>query len=130
MARLDGLGEAQELARLLSVIGREASFDLLRAVSEFDDTELESGLDRLVEPDLVRRRHAPSGTVYVFKHWLVQDVAYESLLRSRGGATTNGSPACCPTSCPRSSRPSPSSWPITWIALGWTARRSSTPTRR
>ncbi len=64
------------------MIGREASFDLLRAVSEFDDTELESGLDRLVETDLVRRRHAPSGTVFVFKHWLVQDVAYESLLRS------------------------------------------------
>ena len=82
MARLDGLGEAQELARLLSVIGREASFELMRVVSDLDDGELESGLDRLVETDLVRRRHAPSGTVFVFKHWLVQDVAYESLLRS------------------------------------------------
>jgi class 3 adenylate cyclase/predicted ATPase len=82
MARLEGLGEAKEVARLLSVLGREASFELLRAVSELDDAELESALDRLVETDLVRRRHSPSGTGYVFKHWLVQDVAYESLLRS------------------------------------------------
>ena len=82
MARLDGLGEAKEVARLLAVLGREASFELLRVVSELDDAELESGLDRLVETDLVRRRHSPSGTAYVFKHWLVQDVAYESLLRS------------------------------------------------
>jgi class 3 adenylate cyclase/predicted ATPase len=82
MARLDGLGEANEVARLLSVLGREASFDLLRVVSELDDAELESGLDRLVETDLVRRRHSAAGTAYVFKHWLVQDVAYESLLRS------------------------------------------------
>ncbi len=82
MARLDGLGEAKEVARLLSVLGREASFELLRVVSQLDDAELESALDRLVDTDLVRRRHSPTGgDVYVFKHWLVQDVAYESLLR-------------------------------------------------
>jgi class 3 adenylate cyclase/predicted ATPase len=82
MARLDGLGEAKEVARLLSVFGREASFELLGLVSELDDSELEAGLDRLVETDLVRRRDWLSGSAYVFKHWLVQDVAYESLLRS------------------------------------------------
>ncbi|HEX6763529.1 MAG TPA: adenylate/guanylate cyclase domain-containing protein [Gaiellaceae bacterium] len=82
MARLDGLGEAKEVARLLSVLGREAPFELLRAVSDLEEAELEAALDRLVETDLVRRRHSPSGAVYVFKHWLVQDVAYESLLRS------------------------------------------------
>jgi class 3 adenylate cyclase/predicted ATPase len=82
MARLDGLGEAREVAQILSVVGREASFELLRTVSQLDDTELETGLDRLVETDLVRRRDAPAGTIYMLKHWLVQDVAYESLLRS------------------------------------------------
>jgi predicted ATPase/class 3 adenylate cyclase len=82
LARLDGLGEARAVAQVLSVVGREAPFELLRAVSELDDSELEAGLDRLVDRDLVRRRHSPAGTNYVLKHWLVQDVAYESLLRS------------------------------------------------
>jgi class 3 adenylate cyclase/predicted ATPase len=82
LARLDGLGEARAVAQVLSVVGRESPFELLRSVSELDDSELEAGLDRLVDRDLVRRRHAPSGTSYALKHWLVQDVAYESLLRS------------------------------------------------
>ena len=82
MARLDGLGEAREVAQVLSVVGREAPFELLRVVSQLDDSELEAGLDRLVETDLVRRRHSPAGVSYALKHWLVQDVAYESLLRS------------------------------------------------
>ncbi len=82
MARLDRLGEAREVAQTLSVVGREATFDLLRVISALDDPELEAGLDRLVETDLVRRRHSPAGATYVLKHWLLQDVAYESLLRS------------------------------------------------
>jgi class 3 adenylate cyclase/predicted ATPase len=82
MARLDALGEARAVAQVLSVVGREAPFELLRMVSHLDDGELEAGLDRLVETDLVRRRHSPAGSRYVLKHWLVQDVAYESLLRS------------------------------------------------
>lgn len=82
MARLDGLGEARAVAQVLSVVGREAPFELLRVVSQLDDTELEVGLDRLVDTDLVRRRHSAAGTSYVLKHWLIQDVAYESLLRS------------------------------------------------
>ena len=82
MARLDGLGEARAVAQVLSIVGREAPFELVRVVSQLDDAELEAGLDRLVETDLVRRRHSAAGTRYVLKHWLVQDVAYESLLRS------------------------------------------------
>jgi class 3 adenylate cyclase/predicted ATPase len=82
MARLDGLGEARAVAQVLSVVGREAPFELLRAASQLDDNELEAGLDRLVDTDLVRRRHSTAGSSYVLKHWLIQDVAYESLLRS------------------------------------------------
>jgi class 3 adenylate cyclase/tetratricopeptide (TPR) repeat protein len=82
LARLDGLGEARAVAQVLSVVGREASLDLLRTVSELDATELEAGLDRLVDTDLVRRQRSPAGTSYALKHWLIQDVAYESLLRS------------------------------------------------
>jgi class 3 adenylate cyclase/predicted ATPase len=82
MARLDRLGESREVAQTLSVVGREATFELLRLVSPLDDGELEAGLDRLIETDLVRRRHSPAGATYGLKHWLVQDVAYESLLHS------------------------------------------------
>ena len=83
MARLDRLGPAREVAQVLSVVGREASTDLLRAVSLLDYDELEAGLERLVGSDLVRRRDVSAQPTYRFKHWLVQDVAYESLLRSR-----------------------------------------------
>jgi predicted ATPase len=82
MARLDGLGEARDVAQVLSVVRREASFELLRRVADLDDSELEAGLDRLVDTDLARRRHSLHGETYVLKHWLVQDVAYESMLRS------------------------------------------------
>jgi class 3 adenylate cyclase/tetratricopeptide (TPR) repeat protein len=82
LARLDGLGEARAVAQVLSVVGSEASFELLREASELDEGELESGLERLEDTDLVRRHHSPAGTTYALKHWLIQDVAYESLLRS------------------------------------------------
>ena len=82
MARLDVLGPSKEVAQVLSVVGREASFELLRLASGLDDASLEEGLDRLVDADIVRRRHSASSRVYGLKHWLVQDVAYESMLRS------------------------------------------------
>jgi class 3 adenylate cyclase/predicted ATPase len=100
MARLDRLGEAREVAQILSVVGREASLDLLRIVSDLQDSELEHGLDRLVETDLVRRRDAPGGTSYVLKHWLVQDVAYESLLRNARRRYHERIAAALPTELP------------------------------
>ena len=122
LARLDGLGEARAVAQVLSVVGREAPFELLRAVSELDDSELKAGLDRLVDRDLVRRRHSPAGTNYVLKHWLVQDVAYESLLRSSRRRYHGRVAAALPPSCPRSSRPSRSSSPT----ISWRPRRTAT----
>lgn len=100
MARLDRLGEAREVAQVLSVVGREASLELLRIVSDLEDSELEEGLDRLVETDLVRRRHSRAGTSFVLKHWLVQDVAYESLLRSARRRYHERIAAALPTELP------------------------------
>jgi predicted ATPase len=83
MARLDRLGDVKEIAQFASALGREFSTDLLSSVSPWEDTRLEEGLESLVRADLIRRQNAGQDQVYVFKHALVQDTAYESLLRSR-----------------------------------------------
>ncbi len=80
MARIDRLGSARSLAQLMATVGREVGEDFLRAL--VPDEQLEEQLASIVSTDLVRRRRAGRQTSYVFKHWLVRDVAYESLLRS------------------------------------------------
>jgi len=82
MARLDRLGAAREVAQVLAVQGRDVGADFLAAISQMDRDQLEEGLDRLLAADLVRRRDAAGEPTYVFKHSLIRDVAYESLLRS------------------------------------------------
>ena len=82
MARLDRLGGAREVAQVLAVQGRDVGSDFLATVADLDRDELEAGLEELVELDLVRRLRSGATTTYVFKHWLIRDVAYESLLRS------------------------------------------------
>ncbi|MBT3791068.1 MAG: AAA family ATPase [Alphaproteobacteria bacterium] len=83
MARLDQLGSAKDVAQAGAVIGREFSPELLAAVAGLSDTELTSELDKLVEAELIFRRGWPPSQVYVFKHALVQDAAYSSLLRDK-----------------------------------------------
>lgn len=83
MARLDRLGEAKEVAQLAAVIGRVFSFELLAAVSRFEPAALRRGLDELLRADLVHRRGSAPRTRYVFKHALIQDAAYLSLLNSQ-----------------------------------------------
>ena len=78
MARLDRLGSAKEVAQIGAVIGREFSHALLVAVLH---GELESSLDRLVSAGLVFRQGVPPNATYLFKHALVQDAAYGTLLR-------------------------------------------------
>ena len=81
MARLDRLATGKTIAQLGSVIGREFSWALLRAISPLGEEELRHGLDRLVEAELVYRWGTPPSAKYAFKHSLVQNAAYESLLR-------------------------------------------------
>ncbi len=81
MARLDRLVTAKAVAQYGSVIGRQFSYALLQAVSELDDATLHRELERLVEVELVYQRGVLPQSTYLFKHALVQDTAYESLLK-------------------------------------------------
>ena len=81
MARLDRLGSAKEIAQIGSVIGREFSHALLAAVIRKPGAELLSALDRLIEAGLLFRQGLPPHASYLFKHALVQDAAYGTLLR-------------------------------------------------
>ena len=86
-ARLDRLGEAREVAQIGAVLGRDFSYRLLSDVSStaagFDEPRLQAALDRLTEADLLFADGAPPTAAYRFKHALIQDAAYESLLKSR-----------------------------------------------
>jgi class 3 adenylate cyclase/tetratricopeptide (TPR) repeat protein len=83
MARLDSLGAAREIAQVAAVVGREFSYELLAAVSEVPDADLQAGLKSLADAELVYARGMPPEATYIFKHALVRDVAYETLLKSR-----------------------------------------------
>jgi class 3 adenylate cyclase/tetratricopeptide (TPR) repeat protein len=81
MARLDRLGPAKEVAQIGAAIGREFSHALLAAVVRKPDAELASSLDRLIRAGLLFRKGVPPHATYLFKHALVQDAAYGTLLR-------------------------------------------------
>jgi predicted ATPase len=83
MARLDRLGTAKEVAQIGAAIGREFSHALLAAVVHKPGVELASALDRLIAAGLLFRQGAPPHATYLFKHALVQDAAYGTLLRER-----------------------------------------------
>jgi len=81
MARLDRLGPAKEVAQIGAAIGREFSHALLASVARKPEAELGSALDRLVQAGLLSRQGMPPHASYLFKHALVQDAAYGTLLR-------------------------------------------------
>src|SRR5580693_6066012 len=81
MARLDRLGPAKEMAQIGAVIGREFSHALLAAVAHKDENALRSGLDALTSAGLLFRQGVPPSATYLFKHALVRDAAYGTLLR-------------------------------------------------
>jgi len=83
VARLDRLPAVREVAQAGAVIGREFAHDLVAAVSGLPEAPLRSALARLEGADLVQRRGVPPEAVYAFKHALVQDAAYGTLLRER-----------------------------------------------
>ena len=83
MARLDRLGPTKEIAQLGATIGREFNYDLLQAVSPLNEEALQRGLQQLVESELVYQSGIPPQARYLFKHALIQDTAYQSLLKSK-----------------------------------------------
>jgi tetratricopeptide (TPR) repeat protein len=83
MARLDRFMPVKEIAQIGAAIGREFSYSLIAAVAPMPQAQLDDSLTRLSESGLAFRRGTPPDAVYTFKHALVQDAAYDSLLRSR-----------------------------------------------
>ena len=82
MARLDRLAAVKAVAQLGAVLGREFAYALLRAVAPLDEASLQQALARLVEAELLYQRGLPPQMTYVFKHALIQEAAYQSLLKS------------------------------------------------
>ncbi|HEY1448351.1 MAG TPA: AAA family ATPase, partial [Caulobacteraceae bacterium] len=82
-ARLDRLGRARETAQLGAVIGREFSYELIAALSPDPEKELEADLAALTGADLIIARGLPPFATYQFKHALIQDAAYDALLKSK-----------------------------------------------
>ena len=83
MARLDRLTDAKEVAQLGATLGRTFSYELLRAVSPWDEERLQQALSQLVDAELLHQRGVSTHVMYIFKHALIQETAYQSLLRSR-----------------------------------------------
>jgi predicted ATPase len=81
MARLDRLPNIRDVAQLGAVLGREFTYELVQAIASIEETTLQNGLDQLVAAELLYQRGRPPRAKYVFKHALVQDAAYQSLLK-------------------------------------------------
>jgi len=82
MARLDRLATVKGLAQLGATLGREFSYALFQAVSPWDEATVHQGLHQLVEAEFLYQRGLPPQATYLFKHALIQDTAYQSLLKS------------------------------------------------
>lgn len=82
LARLDRLGEAKDIAQVGAVLGRTFGYDLILAVSQYDETILREQLTRLVDAELLYQRGSVPNSTYTFKHALIQEAAYALLLRS------------------------------------------------
>jgi DNA-binding response OmpR family regulator/class 3 adenylate cyclase/predicted ATPase len=82
-ARLDRLGRAREVAQIGAAIGREFSYRLIAAVASMPADSLRSALAQLASPELIFARGEPPDSTYIFKHALIQDAAYATLLRSK-----------------------------------------------
>jgi class 3 adenylate cyclase/predicted ATPase len=82
MARLDRQAVGKPVAQLGATLGREFSYGVLQAVAPLDEVTLQQGLEQLVHAEILYQRGLPSRAQYVFKHVLIQEAAYQSLLRS------------------------------------------------
>jgi predicted ATPase len=113
MARLDRLGPAKQVAQIVAAIGREFSHALLAAVVQKPEPELGAALDRLVAAGLLFRQGVPPHATYLFKHALVQDAAYGTLLREPRRALHARIVEIIESHSPRLPRASLSFWRVT-----------------
>ena len=82
LARLDRLSTARQIAQLGATLGREFSYELLQAVAPISEADLQTALAKLVEAEILYQRGVGEQARYFFKHALIQDTAYQSLLKS------------------------------------------------
>ena len=131
MARLDRLSAVKSLAQLCAALGREFTYALLQAVSSWDNEILQQGLDQLVAAEFLYQQGSPPEATYRFKHALIQDTAYQSLLKStRQQHHQRIADALESAISRRSSKPNPSSWPTTTRSRAHRAGRSLLARRR
>jgi predicted ATPase len=83
LARLDRLAPTREVVQIAATLGRQFSYELISAVADMQQSRLEGALEQLIRAELVFRRGTPPDATYIFKHALVQDAAYSTLLRPR-----------------------------------------------
>lgn len=83
MARFDRVGPLKELAQFCAAVGRDFPYALLRAAYPVEESELRAGLGRLVEAELFYQRGIPPQATYIFRHALIREAAYQSLLKGR-----------------------------------------------
>ena len=120
-ARLDRLGPAKEVAQFAAVLGREFSWELLKAVSGNDDATLGESLAALANAELIYVRGTPPRATYQFKHALVQDTAYEALTRGRRRTLHNLAATTITTQFPALAEASPELLASHWSRAGETA---------
>ena len=121
MARLDRLGPAKELAQIGAAIGREFSHALMDAVVRKPEAELNSALERLIEAGLLFPQGVPPHATYLFKHALVQDAAYGTLLREPRRALHARIAETLESQFVRLPKTSPNCWRIISKKPGWLA---------
>jgi tetratricopeptide (TPR) repeat protein len=83
MARLDRMEGGREVAQVAAVLGREFSYDLLRAVATVDEPALQSELARLVQAEILYQKGRPPRSTYIFKHALLEDALYSALIKGK-----------------------------------------------
>ena len=130
MARLDRLATVKEVAQLGATLGRTFAYELLQAVSPLDEATLQQGLRQLVEAELVYQRGVPPQATYMFKHALIQEAAYQSLLRSTRQQFHQRIAQVLEAQFPATWRPSRSWWPSTTPRRAAPSRRCSTGSGR
>ena len=118
MARLDRLSAIKEVAQIGAAIGREFTYRLLAAVTPISGNALKSALEQLTRAGLIFGRGEPPDSTYIFKHALLQDAAYASLLRGRLSNCIAVVPMRSRASSPSWRRRNRSSWRIIWRKRG------------
>jgi predicted ATPase len=130
MARLDQLQRAKAVAQLGAVLGREFAYELLQAIAPQDEETLQAGLAQLVAAELLYQQGRPPRARYSFKHALIQDAAYASLLKRTRQQVHQQVAQVFESRFPRSWRHSPSWWPSTTRRRAARSKRWSTGSGR